>query len=199
MQTELLALAAFDRIGIHNRNPDVSTSLKNFFTACWKLSPSREAKVPLAFFGGLGLLIFRSMETNASVKKFRVQSDVQRRLSNVCDLLGVSIDSADQLGNLLSDLRQVIFILGTDSRVDKMALMALIRRAWREVSGSENEDSDFHIRNLDNNDFGEVEAATLVDFFSATSEPSCGKSGTLHLDALEYDDILPTYILLESK
>ncbi|KAL5968698.1 Activating signal cointegrator 1 complex subunit 3, partial [Taenia solium] len=193
LQNELLALAALDQIDTQNRNSDISTSLKSFFTACRKLSPSQEARVPLAFFGGLGLLIFRSMETSSSVKNFRVQPDVQRRLSDVCDLLGVSIGSADQLGNLLHDLRQVIFILGTNSRVDKMALVALIRRAWCEVGGSENDDPDFHIRNLDSNDFGEVEAAALVDLFSATSEPSSRMSGTLYLDALEYDDILPVY------
>nr|CDS20805.1 Activating signal cointegrator 1 complex subunit [Echinococcus granulosus] len=185
LQTELFALAAFDQLDIRNGNSDLNTALKSFFASCRKVSLSQEAKAPLAFFGGLGVLIFRSMETNASVKNFRVQPDVQQRLSDICNLLGVNIASADRLGTLLHDLRQVIFTLGTNSHVDKMALLALIRRAWCEVSGSENEGTDFDMRNLDNNDFGEVEAATLIDLFSVTSELSSKRDGALNLDALE--------------
>ncbi|VDM17646.1 unnamed protein product [Hydatigera taeniaeformis] len=184
LQTELLALAAFNQLDTQNRNSDLNLALRSFLASCRKLFFSQEDKAALAFFGGLGFLVFRSMEKKASVKSFRAQSDVQQRLSDICDLLGVSISSADQLGNLIHDLRQVIFVLGTNSHVDKMALLALFRRAWCEVGGLDNGDSDFHVKNLSNNDFGEVEAAQIVDLFSVTSMPLLSEGGN-GLDALD--------------
>lgn len=183
LRTELLALAALDQSVIQDQHSELNRALKDFFSTCSKLPNYHEAKTPLAFFGGLGFSIFMSMETTTPVKNFRNHPEVKKRLSDIFNLLGISIDSNDLIGNLLHDLRQVIFVLATNNLVDTSALLALIRRSWREVNGKlVGEEFNNLIRTPDKNDFAEAEAAALVDLFSVSSPLSNGAS---HVDAIE--------------
>ena len=185
LQTELLALAAFDQIAVQDRHSELNRAIQDFLSTCSKLPNHHETKTPLAFFGGLGLYIYMSMEKAIQVKQFRNLPEVKERLSEILTLLGSSFESVDQLGNLLHDLRQVVFVFATNRFVDQSALLALIRRSWREF-GRKSEDEQFArlVRAPDRNNFGEAEAAVLIDLFSVPSQFSSGEVGS-HVDAIE--------------
>lgn len=134
--------------------------------------------------GGLGTSIFRFLEEDISVKTFRTLPEVKQRLSEIANLVGREINTSD-IGNLLHDLRQIIFLLGTNPSVDKDSLLALIRSIWVKVGGKEVEEFDYRLTSLQESNFAQTEAAALIDLFSVDSVPFSERKTSPHMDAFE--------------
>lgn len=180
-----MALVAFDQKIVQDPNSDLNTALKAYFAICQKLPLYEEKITPLAYFGGLGIDIFRSMERNTSVKTFRTLPEVKQHLSEIAEISGAEINCSNLLGDLLHDLRQVIFLLALNPFVDKDSLLALIRTAWINVGGKEREEFNYQINDCHETNFAHTEAAALIDFFSLDFEPFSAKRTQPHMDAFE--------------
>uniref|UniRef100_A0A5K3FBK7 Helicase ATP-binding domain-containing protein n=1 Tax=Mesocestoides corti TaxID=53468 RepID=A0A5K3FBK7_MESCO len=182
LRIEILALTAFDQSSLHDQKSEINSAIKNFFGSCRRFPNFREDFTPLVFFGGLGQLTFDSLEAKTSVKAFRYLPHVQERLSLIFDILGLDEASIDQLGNLLHDLRHLISLLVTTSRVDREALLALIHRAWLEVAGLKSvpstDESKYNFRKSGLSGFVDDEVVALIDLFSVGMTEFVEANGT---------------------
>nr|CDS26058.1 hypothetical protein HmN_000639800 [Hymenolepis microstoma] len=185
LRDEILALVALDQGIVQNSDSDLNVALNNYFKTCQKLPFYEEKITPITYFGGLGTDIFRSMEKQTSVRAFRNLPEVKQRLSEIEKITGAEIESADLLGNLLHDLRQVIFLLALNPSVDKDSLLALIRTAWINSGGKETEEFNYQFNNSQEFDFAQTEAASLINFFSLDFIPFPPMDAQPHTNAFE--------------
>ncbi|VUZ50971.1 unnamed protein product, partial [Hymenolepis diminuta] len=111
--------------------------------------------------------------------------EVKQHLSEIAEIAGTEINSSNLLGDLLHDLRQVIFLLALNPFVDKDGLLALIRTAWINVGGKDTEEFNYQISDSHETNFAHTEAAALIDFFSLDFEPFSAKKTQPYMDAFD--------------
>lgn len=196
LKCQLLALYALDQCSVQLAKSELNCKTRGFFNICKKIAASDDKcqSTELAFFGGLGPLVYASTEDRTTVKSFRGREDVRTLIENISAMLDIKIEIVN---DLLAALREVVFLMASDPKVDNNALLALMQRCW-DIFASSTQPSEclqFYQFKAVKNDYDGPDVAFIANFLSvgltkvqevsSTSGSSKPASEDHHINSLE--------------